>query len=618
MSEVYRFGPFAVDPKRRALSCDGVSVPLTPKAFDLLLYLARNPNRVISRQELMDAVWPGTYVEEGNLTQNVSLLRKALAEHYPDERLIVTLARQGYQLTAEVSVGGGQDAPEVATEPLEVAPEAPRTAIRGWFLAALVTVAVTAIGAGLVAWHRNRAAPVPGPPKARLAVLPFRNLTGDPGQDYLADGLTEELITHLSRLSPDRLGVVARASVVGYRDGKTGLDQIARELTVEYALEGSLRRNADHLRISVRLVDVRDQSHLWAAEFNQPPQDMLALEDEVAVATAREIQIRLNPRQVALLEQVRRVDPAAFDAYLQGRYFLWRPGKENLESAIGALERAVGRDPSYGLAWVSLSEARRRAADRGLLPAAEGKRLAREAVERALSLEPDLVDAHVQRGWIRMLVDWDWAGAEASFARALTLDPANSDAASGASVIAAKLGRFDEAVALARRSVEMDPLNPEVVGSLGQLYYDTGDLPAAARSLERSLELFELPHAAELLALVYLAQGRNDDALAALDREKSAVWRLHGRALVYHALGRRDDADAALAELIAGHERDLALQVAQIHAFRGETDRAFEWLDRAYAQRDQGVSSVKRDRLLKNLRGDPRWAAFLAKVGLPV
>ncbi len=623
MNEVYRFGPFVLDPQRRTLSCDGSAVPLTPKVFDILLFLVQNPNRVITRQELMGAVWPETFVEEGNLTQSVSLLRKALAERCEDRRLIVTLARQGYQLTANVIVDGGQEAerPEEAPTWREVAPvgadgRRPGTRARG--RAALLAAAVLAIGASYIAWQRFRPVADPGPERIRLAVLPFQNLTGDPGQDYLADGLTEELITELTRLSPERLGVIARTSVMGYKDDTARLDQIGRELAVQYALEGSLRRHADRLRITVRLVQVKDQSHLWAADFNQAPRDVLALEDEVAVATAREIELRLNPQQLARLNQVRRVDPAAFDAYLQGRYFLQRAGKENLDSATKYFERAVGRDPGYALAWVWLSEARRRAADRGFVPAEEGNRRAREAVERALSLDPDLADAHVQLGWIRMLVDWDWAGADASFKRALTLDPGNPDVANGASVIAAKLGRFDEAVELARRSVELDPLNPEPIGSLGQLFYDMGRLPEAAASLERSLELFNLPHAPEILGLVYLAQGRNDRALAMLDRETSAVWKLHGQALVYYALGRRSDADSALAQFIAQYQEFAAIQIAEIYAFRGETDRAFEWLDRAYARRDQGVSSVKRDRLLKGLHGDPRWAAFLAKVRLPV
>ena len=608
MADVYRFGRFVLDPQRRTLLREGSEVALGAKAFDILLFFVQNPNRVINKQELMKAVWPDTFVEEGNLTQNISLLRKALAEGGDDSRLIVTLARQGYQLTADVATGSAPNE-RLTTVVADAAKRYPR-----WRVVAVVCFAVVATVAAYVFWQGSRAEPAG---TVRLAVLPFQNLTGDSTQEYLADGLTEELITHLTRAYPQQLGVIARTSVMGYKESRARLDQIGRDLSVQYVLESSVRRNADRLRVAVRLVRVRGQTPLWAHEFDYKWQDIVALEDEIAAAVGREIQLTLNPQQLAGVKRWRRVDPGAFDAYLQGRWFAQRAGNDNLDSATTYYEAAIKRDSGYALAWVWLSDARRRATYRHLVPSVEGIRRTHDAIERALAIDPNLADAHAQLAWIRMLVDWDWAGADASLKRAIELDPGNPDIVSKASVLAGVLGRFEEAVELAQRACELDPLNPQAFSTLGQLYYDMGRQEKAAATTKRSMELFNLPYTPELLALVYLAQGNADSALVTLERETSDLLQVQGRALVYHALGRKSASDSALAQLIARYETRMAYHIAQVYSFRGESDRAFEWLERAFAQREQGLAGVKRDRLLQNLHRDPRYAAILTKLRLP-
>jgi TolB-like protein/Tfp pilus assembly protein PilF len=482
----------------------------------------------------------------------------------------------------------------------------------------LGSVAVLLLVAGYVSWRRFRAVPPPKPEKIMLAVLPFQNLTGDAKQEYLADGLTEEMIAQLSRLHPEQLGVIARTSVMGYKHSDQRLDQIGRDLSVQYVLESSLRGSGNPLRVTVQLLQVKDQSHLWAQDYDYRPRDILSLEDDVAKAVAREIQIRLTPRQ-ADLTRSRHVNAEAFDAYMEGHFFLERDSAGDLNRAASYYEQAIRLDSGYALAWVGLCRARFRQADRGLVPVEEGHRQAREAVERALALDPNLAEAHVQLGHMKRLVDWDWTGANDSLQRALALDPGNPAVLGGAAGLAADLGRLEEARELSRQVIALDPLNSAHRLGLGYLCFLTGRQEEAKLELKKTLELNPyLPGVHELFGLIYLTQGRAQDALAEIQKEPMGVWRLQGQALAYNALGRKKESDAALAELIAKYKGSWAFQIAEVYAFRKQPNEAFVWLDRAYVQHDGGVSATKNTPLLKNLRSDPRYGAFLTKLHFPL
>src|SRR5262249_1726931 len=270
-----------------------------------------------------------------------------------------------------------------------------------------------------MSWRHFRVATQP--PKSQkvmLAVLPFKNLTGDPNKEYLADGLTEETISQLGRLNPDQLGVIARTSVMGYKNKDTRLDQIGRDLKVQYVLENSLRENGGHVRLTAQLIQVKDQTHLWSKDYDYPAKDTLTIEDDVAQAVAHEIQLRLTSQQQAELAQPHPLNPEAFDAYLQGYHYFQGNTDKDADMAAKYFERATQIDPSYALAWAWLSRARWWQADAGLIPAEEGRRLAREAVERALSLNPNLAEAHEQMGRLELFMDYDLAGANASYTRA--------------------------------------------------------------------------------------------------------------------------------------------------------------------------------------------------------
>jgi len=651
MNDLYCFGPFVLDPKRRTLHCDKSPIPLTPKAFDVLLFLAQNPNRLITNDELLKAVWGDAFVEEGNLTQYISHLRKALAGNPEDSRLIVTISRKGYQFTADVALAelpdaAKPDAAQVLTSGLstggiaaeaqtdnENSPSEAATALNslkmnapipkfgsGWRIAAVLgVVAVVFVGAGYVSWRSFRAASPPKSEKIMLAVLPFQNLTGDPNKEYLADGLTEQMISQLGRLHPEQLGVIARTSVMGYKHSDQRLDQIGRDLSVEYVLENSLRGSADHLRVTVQLLQVKDQSHLWAQDYDYRPRDILSLEDDVARAVVREVQIRLTPQQQADLTRTRPVNPEAFDAYMEGRFFLDRESAGDLNKAVTYFEQAIQLDSSYALAWVGLSRALFRQADRGSVPLIEGRRRARETAARALALDPNLAEAHAQIGQIKREADWDWTGANASLQHALELEPGNSAVLNLAAGLAISLGRFGEALEFNRRAITLDPLNAAIRGSLAETCSVMGRQEEAEVHFKKALELNpDLAPNHEGLGLVYLAQGRAQDALAEIEREQMGMWRLQGQAVANYALGRNKESDTALSELITKYQSQSSFYIAEVYSFRKEPDQAFEWLDRAYVQHDTGVPETKSSTLLKNLRGDPRYIAFLKKLRLPL
>jgi len=557
----------------------------------------------------------------------MAILRKALADDADHPKYIETLARRGYRLIAPVewqessTSAQGLPEPQADTVPRiegQISEPEPRAPTHWRKAAVLGSSAVILIVVGYMSLRHFRAITPPKSEKIMLAVLPFENLTGDPNKEYLADGLTEETISQLGRLNPNRLGVIARTSVMGYKHKDERLDQIGRDLSVQYVLENSLRQSGDHLRITSQLLQVKDQSHLWSHDYDYRAQDILTVQDDVAKAVAREIQLRLTAQQEAGSARLQPVNPEAFDAYLQGYYFFQRNTDKDTNMAATYYERATQLDPSYALAWVGLSRVRNRQTNTSLIPVEEGHRLAREAVERALALNPKLAEAHAQMGRIKQQVDFDWVGADASVQLAIALEPGDPDIVRSAAFSAALLGRFDEALQLNRRAVDLDPLNADSWESLGQTEFFMGQLDEAAADGKKALELSPDAWAVRImLSHIYVMQGRPQDALPEIELVRYGSLRAFLYPIAYYALGREKESDGALSELIEKYHTSMACQIAQVYAFRNQSEEAFEWLDRAYAQRDGGLIGTKVDPLLKSLHKDPRYAAFLKKLNLP-
>ncbi len=633
MSTLYRFGRFMLNPGRRTLYSADLPISLTPRAFDVLLFLAQNPHRLVTKDELLQAVWGDTFVEEGNLKQYISHIRKALGDNSEDPGLIVTIARKGYQFTADVTVAemaGTSKQIAVHVPTAESSPagtqsaaqrpadEATPEAQSHWRKTALVGVSAILLLAGFASWRHFREMTLAKSQKIMLAVMPFENLTGDPNKEYLADGLTEETISQLGRLNPEQLGVIARTSVMGYKHKDERLDQIGRDLSVQYVLENSLRESGNHIRLTAQLIQVKDQTHLWSQDYDYPVNDFLTVEDDVAKAVAQQIRLRLTSKQKATLAQSHTVNPEAFDAYMQGHYYFERDSDKDTDMAAKYYERATQLDPSYALAWVGLSRARKWQAVTGLIPREEGYRLAREAVDRALALNPNLAEAHSQMGRVKHQIDFDWTGGDASYQRAVELEPGNPESVLLAGASAAILGRLDQALQLPRQAVDLDPLNAHSWEGLGEIEFRGGKLDEAEADIKKALELRPDDFlSATFLSEIYVMQGRPQDALPVIERVGYDPMRTFLYAITYHALGREKESDTALRELIAKYQEIDPYLIAEIYAFRNQPDEAFEWLGRAYSKHDDGLIHTKVDPPLKSLHNDPRFAALLKKLKLP-
>ena len=636
-AERVRFGTFELNVRTGELVSIGTAavearsakVQLRQQPFQVLRILVERQGNIVTREEIRQILWPDDTVVEFDRSINVAMaiLRKALADDADHPKYIETLTGRGYRLIAPVEWQPSQTAAQCLLEPRaetppriegQISKREPRAA-RPWRKAAVMGgCAVILVVVGYMSWRHFRDATPPSSLKIRLAVLPFQNLTGDPNKEYLADGLTEETISQLGRLNPEQLGVIARTSVMGYKHKDVRVDQIGRDLSVQYVLENSLRESGDHLRLTAQLIQVKDQTHLWSKDYDYAAKDTLNVEDEVAKAVAREIRVRLTSQQQGDLARSRPVNPEAFDAYLQGYYHWQLEADKDTDLAAKYFERATQIDPSYALAWVWLSRARNWQANEGLIPMEEGRRLSREAIERALALNPNLAAAHAQMGRIKQQVDYDWAGADASFQRAVALEPANAENMGFAAWSAAIFGRFDEALELNRRAANLDPQNADSWGRLASAEFFMGQLDQSAADGKKALELN--PDASSdsyTLSLIDLLQGRPQDALRDIERVQYAPTRASLHALTYYALGRKKESDAALSKLITKYHASDAYNIAIVYAFRNQSDEAFEWLDRAYAQRDSGLIGTKVDPLLKSLHKDPRYAAFLKKLNLP-
>ncbi len=480
--------------------------------------------------------------------------------------------------------------------------------------ALVATLLVVATIVGGTWWSRNRPSAPSAP--ASIAVLPFVNMSSDKEQDYFSDGLAEEMLNSLAKIPG--LRVAGRTSAFQFKEKNEDLRVIGQKLNVATVLEGSVRKEGQRVRITAQLIKVDDGFHLWSETYDRELNDIFAVQEEIARAVAGSLKVALLGEKTAT-PPARGTNPEAYNAYLQGRYFLERRSQGNMEKALGYFEQAIKLDRGYAPAWVGLAMAHNRQAYFGYVPFAEGFRKGRTAAEQALALDRNVAGAHAEMGLVQMASDWDWAGADASFKRALTQEPGNVTAVMRAADLALFLGRLDEALVLYRRSVELDPLSAEAQFFLGVPALYAGRLDEAAASFRKALELNPAyPTARAFLGRLYLAQSHPQEALAEMDREPELYWRLYGQALAYHTLTRKKEGDAALAELIAKHEGTAPFQIACVYAFRGEADRAFEWLEQSYTQRDTGLIWLKTDPHLKSLERDARWALFLRKMRLPL
>jgi TolB-like protein/tetratricopeptide (TPR) repeat protein len=457
--------------------------------------------------------------------------------------------------------------------------------------------------------------PVPGTPS--IVVLPFANLSDDPRQDYFADGMTEEIQGALSQVPG--LRVIGRTTSFALRDRAADLKDVGRRLGVTSVLEGSVRRAGSRLRVNARVVDTRDGYQLWSQTFDRDAGDVLAVQNEIGRAVAESLQVALLPIQ-GRSPGAQAIDPEAYNQYLLARRFLAPSSFDGFVRAAAASRKAISLSPSFAPAWATLAAAYGGMADYASAPEeiAVDQKEAVAAAVRAIELDPGLAEAYAARGQLLAQTTWDWESAREDFDRALALAPGDADILrkKGAWLLAPQ-GRIPEAIDVLRRSTELDPLSASSWMTLGLLEVAASNGRAGERSLLRAIEIDpDNDYAHQALGVRELLVGNPSAALAQTNGCSPGLWRLRGVALAQHDLGHSREADGALSELTSSLASPSPFQIAEVHAWRGEADQAFDWLERALAARDGGLLLLTWDPLLAKIRGDPRMDSLLRRMNL--
>jgi TolB-like protein/DNA-binding winged helix-turn-helix (wHTH) protein/Flp pilus assembly protein TadD len=598
----------------------------------MLRYLVENSGRLVTQDEFLEKLWPETYVNPELIRKYILDIRKILGDRPDKPEFIETVTKRGYRFIAQV-------VDDRAVEPADLnrsdataahAKEQSHEAVRFehqrsplkrslWKFVFLPLLAVVAaVGIGREFRLARNGLNLPSSNNPSIAVLPFVDMSPGKDQEYFSDGLSEQLIHELAKVSG--LKVVGRSSAFQFKDKNQDLREVGRKLGVANVLEGSVRREGNHLRITSELVKADDGFQLWSQTYDREITDIFAVQDEIARAATEALQLKLlgsNGQPVA--STLRSANPEAYQTYLQANYLLGRgQSKEDLGKALTYTDKVIELDKTYAPAWALRASVQTLMAEDGLIDVTEGFRKAHNDAERAIALDPNSASGYLALARTQIFHDWDWDTANTHLTKAAALEPSSAEIFRIRSNLSLLLGNLDQAIKLCEQSVALDPLRSNSYLGLGYLLYKTGRYDEAQAALQKALELNpQLAFAHAYLGRILIAEGRPQQALAEVEKEPNDGEKLTDQALVYHALGREQDSHAVLVELIAKHDSDWAYQIAEVYAFRGESDKAFEWLERAYKQRDPGLTQIKNDPLLKILRHDQRFTELLKKLHLP-
>jgi TolB-like protein/DNA-binding winged helix-turn-helix (wHTH) protein/Tfp pilus assembly protein PilF len=618
----YEFGPFRLEPMKRRLLRDGEPLRLTPKAFDLLLVLVDESGRTIGKDELLEKVWPGTVVEENNLNQNITALRKSLGDSRQESQYVATIPGVGYRFVAEVRKA---ELPEPAATQSDVNAEPRRTTTRPsrLFRYALLILVPLILAALAYAWYtKDKRSPLPS--VSSIMVLPLENLSGDPAEEYFADGMTDALIGDLAKIRG--LQVISRTSSMHYKGTKKSLPEIAGETKVDVVVEGTVQRSGDRVVIRAQLIHAATDRHLWVRTYNRGMTDVLDVQSEIAQAIAREIQIEMTPADQARLTSPRPIRPRAFDAYLQGRYLYWnKRTPENLNKAIELFQSAIKEDPEYALAYVGLADCYNSLGNVqvGALPPIEGRRRAEEAAVKALQLDAALAEAHSALGWVKHY-NWDWDAAEQYFKRAIELNPNYANAHNFYAGYLMSRGNIDEAIAVSNRARELDPFSLAISAQRGFLLENARRYDEAIEQLRAVIAMDPNHYQAYwTLGHTYAANKQFDEAVAASEKAVELSERAPGAlgilGLAYGLAGRKADANKVLNELLQLSKKRYVTPAAIVNVYigLGDHEQTFVWLEKAYQERSNYLAYLKVFPIIDPLRSDPRFADLVRRVGLP-
>ena len=624
--DLFRFGPFEFDPQTGELRKQGVRIRLEGQPVTILATLLKRHEEVVTREELQQTLWPhDTFVDfEQSLNAAVRRLRLALDDSAESPRYIETLARRGYRwiapLRAEPVLGASQDSPANPESATRM-----RRGSRAAWLALAACVAAAAIffaAKELRSRHSAR--------KVMLIVLPFQNLSEDPRKEYFADGMTEEMITHLGSLDPQHLGVIARTSAMQYKGNQKSTVQIARELNVGYLLEGSVRWQGPHIRVNAQLIQASDQTHIWAQSYDSDLSDVLKVQSDIARVIASEIRLELTNETEERLSSTPRVNALAHEAYLQGQQAWNLRSKEGIQRGIEEYQRAVNADPNYAAAYVAIARAYALAPIYGVLKELKSMPRARDAAARAIALDDSLAEAHSMMGFIKAHYEYDWPGAEREFQKSLALNPSDPYAhLFYSNSYLSPLGLHDEAIAEMKKAIDLDPFSPRIQSFLGRTYIWARRYDDALGHLQRTAQMFPgfaIDH--QRLAHLYTYRGEFDKAIA----EETQTRILAGED-PRNVVKLEDSLRSALtARGPRGYwERLLELSerndnppeaytthdgLAILYTRLGEKEKALQALERAYQERQLHMTEVGIEPAFDSLRSEPRFQNVLRQVGL--
>ncbi|HKW64827.1 MAG TPA: tetratricopeptide repeat protein [Candidatus Acidoferrum sp.] len=606
----FRIGKWLIQPQMNMLQANGATKHVEPKAMQVLVYLSEHTDEVITKERLIGAVWADTFVTDDVLTRCISELRKAFEDDAKNPQVIETIPRSGYRLVA-------------AVQRVEAQPAAARALKRRWpvALAAVAGLLVVGIALNVGNLRRRMFRPALTAPIRSLAVLPLANLSGDPEQEYFADGMTEELITDLAKIGA--LRVISRTSVMGYKAAHKPLPEIARELNVDAIIEGTVQRSGGRVRIAAQLIEARTDQHLWAESYERDLRDVLALQGEVASAIAGEIRVKLTPQENARMAGARPLNPEAHEAYLQGLYYWNKLTEEDIKKSIERYQRAIQLAPEYAPAYSALAFSYTLLASMEFAPSRENYTQAKKLAQKAIELDDSLSDAHAALGFVLCYGDWDWAAAEAQFKRANALEPNGELGHHVYAVYLGDMGRSEEAISEMKRSIESDPLSVLALVNLGWLYWQAGQPEKAIEQYRKILEMDPKSWDAHAyLGWVYELQGNHTQAIVewreARRLSENSPWTVAGLGHAYAAAGKSREAHEILNELKQLSKRRYVspYQVASVYAGLGEREQALLWLGKALEEHNDSLVSLKEDPDFARLRTDPRFQEILRRIGL--
>ncbi|HZR31673.1 MAG TPA: tetratricopeptide repeat protein [Terriglobales bacterium] len=633
-SRILRFGPFETEVQAGELRKRGLKVRLQEQPFQILVMLLERPGELVTRQEIHQKLWPAdTFVDfDHGLNNAINRLREALGDSAETPRFIETLPKKGYRFIAAVT--GDQPPAEAEYPAVEGTPVAKPVTIPDNIEEVskaqprfLVTTLVCCFALGLAAiaflgWRRIRAGPPPVSGHVMLAVLPFQNLSGDPSQDYFSDGLTEEMIGQLGALSPDQLGVIARTTTMAYKHSSKSVKQIGSELGVGYVLESSVRRDGNQVRISVQLIRVNDQVHVWAHSYDRHISHSIELQEEVAQAVAEQIEVKLSPTYSGRAK-AHPLDAEANEAYLRGRFFWNQFTPEGYRKAITYFEKAIERDPNFAEAYSGVADAYHFLVITDSMPTRDGNPKGLEAARRAVSLGDNLAESHVSLALALSRSEWNWSGAEDELKRAIALNPSYSMAHRIYAALFGSTGRHHEAVQQINEAMRLDPLslpnNAEVVRTL----YYARNYDQAVWQGQKALQLD--PNYSRTyfwLGRVYSQKGMHREAIATsekiLQSMPDSTLGLTEMAYSLAAAGRQTEARQILGRLQERSKNTFvpAYNLAVVHIALKDNQVAMRYMQEAFKNREWPMVVLAEEPRLDPLRKDPRFQEILAKLKL--